>query len=61
MKPMFPKLKTQIEQMKCNGIAVFVKTSKERAAAWRYATNIGFELGTRKRFGVVGYEIFRTR
>ena len=54
-------LKTRMETMKVGGVPLIVKTPRERADAFNIAGRLNFGILTRKRIGVTGYEIYRTK
>jgi Tol biopolymer transport system component len=60
------ELETKMAQLKVNGIPLFVATSKDRLNAHNAASRIrdtikGYEIETRRRIGMPGYEIHRVK
>jgi hypothetical protein len=54
-------LRKQMESLKSNGIPIYCTTNVERVQAHNIANALEIEIATRRRIGIKGYEIFRTR
>ena len=60
------ELETKLARLKVKGVPLFVGTSKDRLNAHNVASRLrdtikGFEIETRRRIGMPGYEIHRVK